>query len=570
MKVRKTGIAFKIFVAIIALLIVSDMVIGVTAYHRAKELLVTQIKESAMNIDRCVAASVDGSVLAEIGEGDEETENYKQVLSKLSLFLDNSGVEYVYTIRKGNSGAAEFVVDSDPEEPGLPGEEFGDSSEELERAFAGETTVNSEPYTDEWGTHISAFSPVYDGDSVVGLTVVDLSVDGVNEQTRNLAMLISIICVIVLVVGAGILLAVNLFLRSGFVKLNDKVVELAQGDGDLTRQIEIHSGDEFEVIGENINQMLLYMRNILLNIAKDSDLLQLSTKKIDGDMQKSQEDAEDVSATMEELSTSMQDTALSISNINDLMKGISEAFHDIVEKIQGGSDFSHLMKQDALKVGRSAVDDRKTTFERVEAMEKTVKGKIENSKQAEQIKLLTQNIINITEQTNLLALNASIEAARAGEAGKGFAVVASEIGKLAQDSNDAASEIQAVSEVVITAVSDLAEESQAMIDFISQSAMKGYDNLVETSKEYQKSAEHIDGIMQECYVLSEKIQQNIEDISGNIQTVNIAVEEASKGVVQAAEKTVDMSEHLSHIGVEADSSKNMTEELFKEVNHFKV
>lgn len=570
MKVRKTGVAFKIFVAIIVLLIASDVVIGVTAYQRAKKLLVTQIKDNAMNIDRCVAASVDGSMLAQIGEGDEETENYKEVLSELSLFLDNSGVEYVYTIRKGDSGAAEFVVDSDPDEPGLPGEEFGDSSEELERAFAGETTVNNEPYTDEWGTHISAFSPIYDGDSVVGLAVVDLSVNWVNEQTQSLAVLMIIICVIVLGIGVGVLFVINLFLRSGFVKLNNKVVELAQGDGDLTKKIEIHTGDEFEVIGENINQMLLYMRKILLNIAKDSDLLQLSTKKIDEDMQQSQEDAEDVSATMEELSTSMQDTAISINNINNLMRGIADAFHDIVEKIQGGSDYSHLMKQDALKVGHSAVDEQKKAFDRVAIMDNVVKEKIENSKQVEQIKLLTQNIINITEQTNLLALNASIEAARAGEAGKGFAVVASEIGKLAQDSNDAASEIQAVSDVVITAVSDLAEESQVMIDFINESAMKGYDDLVETSKEYQRSAEHIDEVMQECYTLSEKIRENIEDISGNIQTVNVAVEEASKGVVQAAERTVDMSEHLSHIGVETDSSKNMTEELFKEVNHFKL
>jgi len=48
----------------------------------------------------------------------------------------------------------------------------------------------------------------------------------------------------------------------------------------------------------------------------------------------------------------------------------------------------------------------------------------------DQVKLIAQNINEISVQTKLLALNAAIEAARAGEHGKGFTVVAEEIGKL--------------------------------------------------------------------------------------------------------------------------------------------
>nr|MCR4716269.1 hypothetical protein [Lachnospiraceae bacterium] len=171
MKVRKFKISMKITIAVIVLLMVSDIAIGLAAYNQAKKSLVTQIKENASNISKCVAASINGAELAEITEGAEAdggTDAYNSILEDLTLFLDNSGVEYCYTIGLNDSNVPVFLVDSDPEEPGLPGEDFGDDSEDVMNAFAGESTVNDEPYEDEWGVHLSAYSPVKNEGNVVG------------------------------------------------------------------------------------------------------------------------------------------------------------------------------------------------------------------------------------------------------------------------------------------------------------------------------------------------------------------------------------------------------------------
>lgn len=570
MKVRKTSISLKIFIAIMALLIVSDVLIGVVMYNKSKSALVSQIKDSAMNIDRCVAASVSGDLLRNINADSVGGEEYNKIIEELTLFLENSGVEYVYTLGLDGSQHAVFLVDSDPEEPGLPGDDFGDWSDELSSAFSGETTVDSEPYTDEWGTHISAYSPVYDNSEVVGLAVVDLSVDWVNQQTKSILIMIVSICAIVLIAGVVILVVISNVLKSGFAKLNNKIVDLVQGDGDLTKTIDVSSGDEFETIADNINQLLGYVREILIHISKDSDSLQIAARNISGDMEQSRGDATEVSSAMEEISASMQETSASMNHIVELMNQIADGFSNIDGKIHEGSDFSDTMKSDAVRVGEQAVAEQENASKRVGDMEMTVKSRIERSRAVDQIRVLTDNIIDITDQTNLLALNASIEAARAGEAGKGFAVVATEIGQLATNSASVATEIQTISAEVISAVNELAEEAASMIEFINENVMKGYGDLVDTSGEYKRSAERIDEIMQECAAFSAEIKKDIDNIKEHTDNVNAVVEEAAQGVTLATERTFDMSEHLGRIGEEADTSKSMTDELFEEVNHFKL
>ena len=570
MKVRKLSFAWKMFIAVMALLLLSVVVMGIVTYQRAKGLLVEQIKENAMNIDRCVAAAVDGNLLAQIQEGDEGTDTYNEVLSELELYRDNSGVEYVYTLRQGANGV-EFAVDSDPEEPGAVGEEFGDDAEELMRAFRGETTANDEPYTDEWGTHLSAYSPIYDGSGqIVGVAAVDLSVDWVNEQTQKLFVLIFGVCVAVLVVGVIILLIISRALRLGFVTLNDKLVDICEGDGDLTRVIELKSGDEFETIGGNVNKLLAQIRGILVDIAKESDSLKNTSGHIADRLANTKDDATDVSDTMEQMSASMQEVSASLGQVNDLLNEIADAFDGIAGRIREGSEYARGMHQDAESVGQRAQKEQDDARAKMKEMAQNVEASIEKSHAVEKISMLTENIISITNQTNLLSLNASIEAARAGEAGRGFAVVATEIGNLAQDSAQSATQIQTVSADVISAVDGLAKEAQRLMEFMNTTAMNGYVDLVETSGEYRKSAEHMDAMMKEFSDLSGQIRENISGIKDLADSLNIAVEETAKGVLHTTEKTVDISRSMQDIGNDALTNSNISDTLYEDVNKFRL
>lgn len=572
MKVRRISVTMKLIIGIVIFLIASDLLLGFTIYNRSKSLLVKQIKDNALHTSSCVAASVNGAELELVGNDESYvgSDEYNAVLDRLIVFRDNSDVEYVYTIRKNSEGVSVFVVDSDPEEPGLPGEDFGDDSYEVEQAYGGESVVNKEPYTDEWGTHISAYSPIYDGNEVVGLAVVDISMEWINNQCTNIAKLIIIICVILFIIGMIIMFIIGRLFSKQFNLLNDKVKELANGDGDLTKQIEVRTGDEFEVIAKNINELINYIRYIMTNISDSSVKIKSSSDNIARRVGQAGVNAENVSMTMEDMSAAMEETTASINQIDDLMTGINDAFAGIVEQVETGRAFSKEVRDEASNTGVKAVNDKDSAAKRVDEMAQSIYAKIEKSKAVSQIDVLTNNILSITEQTNLLALNASIEAARAGEAGRGFTVVASEIGKLAMDSADAASEIQTVSDEVVAAVNELAKEAEDMIVFIHEVTMNGYNELVQTSNDYEQTAEKFDKMMTDFEELSNGVKLNITSIKEATESVVKAVEDTAESVVSATEKSVEMSNSMKEIGGEADSSNSISNALYDEVNKFKL
>ena len=571
MKVRKLGISVKILIYVLVLLLVSDLAIGFFIYTRADKNLVEQIKENSVNLVGCVAGAIDGNDLnAVVSEEDVGSEAYNRVYEELANFRDNSNAEYVYTVRYREDGSCEFVVDSDPDEPADICSDFEGDEAEIAMAYAGNTVVTNTPYTDEWGEHLSAYSPIYLDGKVVGLGVVDVSMYWINEQSRKLLLMIVSICALVLVIGSGVMIFLGIIIRRGFFTLNTKISELSNGDGDLTRSIDLNGGDEFETIGGNVNKFMDYIRNILVQVDEDTKAMNEVIDNMTNSVDSTLDNTDDVSATMEEMSATMEEITSSIRNIDELVSSSTAAFNDIIEKIKEGNLFAAKIHEEAIATGKEAVRVEDEVTLQVEDMAAVVKEKIEESKAVEKINVLTEDIINITEQTNLLALNASIEAARAGEAGRGFAVVASEIGKLAQDSANAAAEIQQVSANLISAVDGLAKEAHLMVDFMNETAVGGYKKLVDTSEDFRDASEKIDDMMSDFERLSIEIGDNMNNINGLTESLNSAVEEAAKGVVQATEKTVDISSSMKVISKEAHEGKELSDDIYENVNNFKL
>lgn len=109
-----------------------------------------------------------------------------------------------------------------------------------------------------------------------------------------------------------------------------------------------------------------------------------------------------------------------------------------------------------------------------------------------------------------------------------------------------------------------------MADFVEQVAMKGYDELLDNSKNYQNDVDRLSRVMDEFANQSESLGASIKSILETINAVNIAVEESAKGVGNVTETAVELTTNVGEIGKEADSNLNVAEQLEAQVKKFKL
>jgi PAS domain S-box-containing protein len=182
---------------------ITDLV-GWRTDREAREELAVQANIGAASLHPEMILSLAGDA------SDRENPAWLSLLTQLKLLSDASPeVLWAYLIVRADDGTLYFSVDSDDaDDPtnSSPGLVYTEPPPEVERMFEGGGQAAIGPYQDEYGTFVSAFTPVYDrsGERIVAVLGLDVSAEDWQQmvaQGRLGPTLITLLITVLLVIS---------------------------------------------------------------------------------------------------------------------------------------------------------------------------------------------------------------------------------------------------------------------------------------------------------------------------------------------------------------------------------
>ena len=332
------------------------------------------------------------------------------------------------------------------------------------------------------------------------------------------------------VVGFGVLLLLAVVLGRRVVnRLRMLIIamdDLAAGEGDLTKRVQINSKDEIGDMASAVNRFVDKLQPI---VREAGDVAQRTGVEI-GAMTLRNAGA-DAAAGMQR------------DEVAESLRALSQ----MADEAQSESQAMQAALKQVVDI-RQATDENTRTSAKVGSLIEALAGQVETgaqvierlAQQSEQIEVVLTVIHGIAEQTNLLALNAAIEAARAGETGRGFAVVADEVRALASKTQSSTGDIQAH----IVALQQGAREAVAAIGQAGRQADEGLLVLRDSARlqqSVQASVEQVHAAIGLATQAAAQQAQGAQAVRGRVETIHAQAEKAAQAVVEttASGKVLD-------------------------------
>lgn len=411
------------------------------------------------------------------------------------------------------------------------------------------------------------YGNVVESNWTVGVAVTNDSVMG----TINRVILFTILASVA-VIGISVMLV--LYMANTITKPIKESVKISEDISNLNLSGEIKErelerkdeiGDMYKSFNLIIQKLRLFMQEMDNSIHMNHEVNEQTLERIHYLLGQ----AEETSATTEELSAGMEETSATTISISESSQEIERALSDFAEKVEDGANTSNEISVKADKLSHQFIQAKDKSLDMYSNARKEIEKAIVASKEVEKINVLSNAILQISEQTSLLSLNAAIEAARAGESGRGFAVVADEIRKLADNSNSTVGEIQTVTESITKAVEQLIERISLVMDFLEKDVNKDYEMMVDAVSQYREDGSHLNNIISDLSATAEELAATVNEMSTAIREVSITVEESTVATTNIAEKNMNIVDAINDISKIIEKNRDISDKLEEIVSQVK-
>ncbi len=440
--------------AIVAALLVFvlTMMCNIAVTTIARHGMLDAIQDQLRGLAGTASAWTDGDLHETLINPEQKgSEDYLRVQEPYRKMLKaNSDLRYIYTCILKN-GKIYFVIDTQQpkaeslnlkadERDDTAGvmEEYKDYTPFLMRALKErKLTIEDQPYTDEWGTVISAYAPLYNSKKEF-IGIVGNDIDAGDYNARMMYVWVAF--------GVGALLSALLSVFVYWVVFHIRTDHAEEEHLRLNRLTAMHTFTE-------------QMKKVAGRVA-------LASQDIDARAQNISKMTKESSAKTDEARNQIRGAGDRIASIGLICRQMIAS----ANKLFGESQISE-----------------KSVLEAVEKLKKldiSAHNLLDTTRNIAQIVPIIQEI---TERIDLLALNATIEAARAGEAGKGFAVVASEVKLL---SNQTAQATHKIAEH-LTSLEEVSRDLMADFVNVNENILAVNNHIAGTAKTAEEQKEFI-------------------------------------------------------------------------------
>lgn len=383
-----------------------------------------------------------------------------------------------------------------------------------------------------------------------------------------MSFLLILICVLICIIIAFI---VGKKISTPIFKVT-KDIEMAK-DGNFTSKNYLpylKKKNETGKLARALDKLQESMSKTVTQVSDNSMVVTDSADHLNNAINSLVDEVSNITATAEQLSASMQQTESTAITLSDASERMIHHIETMDDKNKSGVNTANDISNRAVQLKKEAAEAARKADEVCRTTGEKLKVAIDESKQVQQINVLTKAILDIADQTSLLSLNASIEAARAGEAGRGFSVVAGEIRSLADNSETTALQIQDITKNVIVSVNKLCDSSFEVLDFMETHVKDTYKKLTHMSEQYNTDSTDMRELLEDISSVSKNIFEEIEALLKSFGELTDATSEGADGIQCISKNAEEVANHTREVELEANRLNQIAGELSGAIEVFTV
>lgn len=396
-----------------------------------------------------------------------------------------------------------------------------------------------------------------------GIYVGDLA------EIRNGIILKVILSVLAVIIIALLLVAV--FILAPLNKTLHRILAYLEelSHYNFSKGINLNQKDELGIIADSFSYVVENVRNLIKDTKGLGVIVVDESNKMISATEEINIASERTAITITELADGANEQAKATINSTKTLQGMVQHLDAINSDIKTSGTLAYQATEsvrfgsDLVKDQGNKITNNKTVYNQIGSSISSLANK---SKEIGEIVLVIQGIAG---QTNLLALNAAIEAARAGEHGRGFAVVAEEVRKLAEQVALSGSKVINIVNEVETGINETSSH-MALANKAVEEEEQSLKRIVDFFQEISEAINNIQQKIEAIAINSNTIHNEAQSATDEIAQISTIAKQSAQGTEDVAALSEETTATIQEVSERVKTLANYANQLQKSIEKFKV